>query len=268
VANLILCEPSLSDAGALYGTGSNPAATPWTNLQLMQPKEVWETDGVTTAKTQLSIDLGASASYDTFALLFTNASAAATWTISNSTAPSSGFTDLVTSATFRAAGQTGYTRTHALYKHASTQTRQFVKLAISDTGNAEGVFRAGRLYVCKAYSPTVNASYGLALGFDDLALGQVVTSAGERITRRNDPIPILSFTLAANGSAAWAEVQDNLFELMRKRSASRDVMAVVDPADASYLGRLIHYGTLQQRLAIALPAYQFFQSSFELTGLV
>lgn len=267
MSNLILCEPSLGDAGAIYAITSQAADAPATNLQLMQPKEVYETTTVT-GNLDFSIDLGSSPSYDTFSLLFTNATASATWAIATSAAPSSGFTDRLATTTLRAAGQTGYERTHAFYRHASTLTQQYVRFRIADSSNAEGVFRAGRVYVCKAYSATANASYGLTLGFDDLALGSVVTSAGERITRRNNPVPILGFSLTANGASAWAEVQDNLFELMRKRAASRDVMVVVDPGDTSYVGRLIHYGTLQPRLQISLPAYQFFQSSYEMTGLI
>jgi len=268
MANIIICEPSLSDNAALYGIGSAKTETPATNMQKMQPKIIWETTGVTTGLTVFSVDLGTSPSYDTFSLLFTNATTAATWTISTSIFPSSGFSDILTGATLRAAGQTNHTRPHAFYKHGSTLTNRYVKIQITDTSNPAGYIRVGRLYICKAYQPTRNADFGLSFGFEDLASEGVITLTGETLYRREDPIPTLNFSMRAYGTAGWTEVQANLFELFRLRGGSRDIMIVVDPADSSYVGRLIHYGTLKSRLAIQAPQYGVYQTDYQLVGLI
>jgi hypothetical protein len=63
-------------------------------------------------------------------------------------------------------------------------------------------------------------------------------------------------------------VQDRLYRLFRRRGASRDVIAHVDPEDATYGGRLVHYGHLQQRLGFTFEAYQFFPAQFEIRGLI
>ena len=113
-------------------------------------------------------DLGASASYDFAALLFTNASASATITWSGSTSSTFSSTAWTSgSITLINDGQTGRDRTHNFYAIGSSQTAQYVRFQISDASNADGVFRAGRLYVADSYQPTVNVQYGITFGFED-----------------------------------------------------------------------------------------------------
>lgn len=279
MANILIAEPSLSDAAmdafATFMNGVSGAgeqeATPASNLFLRQPKEVWETPTIT-GEIELRFDMGLSAlptSYDFLALAFTNATSSATiiWDGSNSpfvwTSPvwSSGSVALV------APGQTYFPRKHAFYKISSTQTARYVRIRITDNSNPDGVFRAGRFYCCKTYQPTLNVQYPLGFGFDDAA-PEVVTSAGERIARANEPIPNLAFTLQASGSGAQAEFYDNLHEIMRRVGSSRDVMVIIDPSDASYSGAMLYYGTLQQKTQIALQSHRFYESAFELRGLI
>jgi hypothetical protein len=270
VANLILAEPSLSDAGTLYSVTSASSVAPATNLQTTQPKEVTETTSAT-GSFLWHIDLGASASYDLVALLFTNLSATATWAISTSASIATGFSDILVSTTFRAAGQAGHTRPHGFYLHGSTLTapdHRYLRITIADASNPDGVIRLGRLYVAKVYQPTANADVGAALGFEDTS-PIFYTSAGESIATVNEPLPTASFSLTATGAAAWAEVQANLYELYRKRGASQDMLMIFDPTDASYAGRLIRYGRLQQRFGITYPApFQTYQAAFEIRGMI
>lgn len=265
MGNFLLADPSLSDEGAIYNVTGEATEAPADNLQTMQPKELYEIPSAAAGSKVIDIDLGTSASYDFFALLFTNLSASATWSITSGTNGVVFGTTLLASTTFRAAGQTGYPRTHGFYVHSSTETNRFVRLTLSDTGNTDGVLRLGRLYICKAWR--IPADYGLTFGFSDTAEA-VETVAGERIPHQRETVPALSFQLSVTGSSAWADVQTNLYELFRKRGSSRDVLAIIDPDDTSYAGRLVRYGTLQPQLALSLPAYQFYQTNVELSGLI
>lgn len=268
MGNFLLAEPSLSDAAMdAYYVTHETAWAPASNLFLRQPKEVWETQNVT-GTIELRFDMGTSASYDFVALLHTNATEAATITWQGST--SSTFSSSAWSSgsiTLSNGGQSTYDRKHNFYKIGSTQTARYVRFQISDASNPDGVLRAGRMYVAASYQPTVNVQYGLGFGFEDDSL-EVRTSAGERILRPIEPIPYLSFALQAFGSNAETEFYSNLHELMRKRGAAKDVVAIINPDHTSLDGAMLYYGTLQPRLTITRPAFQFFEASFELRGLV
>lgn len=274
MANLLILEPTLSDgAQDAYYASSEQAAAPWSNLFTRQPKEVGESTTVASTL-ELRFDLAHSIygtsgiSYNTLALLFTNATSAATITWAGSTSSTFGTTAWSSGpGTLIAPGQTYYPRPHAFTKLSATQTARYVRCQISDTTNPDGVFRAGRFYCGAGYQPTVNVQFPFGFGFDDIS-PEVVTSNGERIIRPIEPIPKIAFRFQAMGSGAEAEFQANIHELMRRVGASRDVLVHADPADATYGGRKIYYGTLQAQQVIALDSYQFYQAAFELRGLI
>lgn len=269
MANFLLVEPSLSDASLdAYYVTHETAWGPASNLLLRQPKELWETQNVT-GTIECRFDLGASASYDFAALLFTNASDSATITWQGSTSSTFSVTSWTSgSLTLVNDGQSSSRdRRHNFYPIGSTQTARYVRFQVSDASNADSVFRAGRMYVAKAYQPTVNVQYGLGFGFEDNS-PETITTAGERIIRPTEPIPVLSFSLQAFGSSAEAEFYSNLHEIMRKRGASKDVVAVIDPSHSTLDGAMLYYGTLQPRTQIVRPAFQFFEANFELRGLI
>jgi len=266
----LLAHPELSDAAYFYNsTGPADASyAPVSNLLKMQPKDVWQTAAVSTDIVR-HMDLGASASYNLFALLFTNASSAATWKIETSTLPTSGWSTRLASTAFRAGGQgtaTG-TRYHGFYKHASTLTDRYIQLTISDSTNTDGYFRAGRLYIGAGFQPTLNMEYGLTFGYED-GSPRTYTTAGETIPRRIEPTPVCRFTLQASGTGAEAEIYASILDLARRRAGSRDVLALLDPDDATYGGAKAYYGLFSPTLSVELPAYNLYRSTFQITGLL
>jgi len=266
MGNLLIAEPTLSDAASVTATNASGTA-PAFNLQTMQPKEILEITNVSGTKT-ITWDLGAGASYDFFALLFTNLTASATWTIQ--TDDNSGFlspTTVLASTTFRAPGQNvfGITRAHGFYKHASTLTEQYARMQLVDGSNPDGVMRIGRGYVVPAWR--VDGDYGLIAGFVDEAPFEE-TPHGERIHLQREPIPKIQIPLSLDGASAWNTLQANLHLLFLRRGASRDVIVITDPEDTGHSGRLVHYGTLQQQLAYSYDAFQVYRSTLEVRGLI
>lgn len=264
MGSLLIAEPTLSDTGTVTLTTPSTDA-PATNLQTTQPKEVAETTDVTGNKDAI-YDLGTSASYDFFALMFTNLTASATWSIA--TDDNAGFsspTTILASTGFRAPGQTGLSRVHGYYKHASTLTERYVRLRLADATNPAALLRLGRAYIAKAWR--VDADYGLLPSFDE-APAVDETWAGEEIAQRREPRPSVALSLMLDGPTAWATLQDNLHELFRKRGNSRDVVVILDPEDASYGGRLLYYGRLQEQLAYSFDAYQLYRTQLRVRGMV
>lgn len=269
MAHFLLAEPTISDAVMdAYYASHETAYGPASNLFLRQPKEVWETADVT-GTIELRFDLGpTSPDYDFVALMFSNASSAATITWDGSTSSTFTASDWTSgSLTFQTAGQSNRVRTHNFYQVPTTRTERYVRFRISDASNSEGVFRAGRLYVAKSYQPTANVQVGLGFGFEDTS-DETLTSAGERITRPNEPLPYLTFALQAWGDTAEDEFYDNLHEVMRLRGASKDVVAVIDPANPTRAGAMLYYGSLQSRQQIQIAGFQLYEAAFELRGFI
>lgn len=269
--NFVLAHPGLSDVADQYLiTGGGGAATnaPGTNLQRRQPKLVFQSNNVLTT-IDIRLDLGASASYDLMALLFTNANAAATVTWDGNAADStfvSASTWTSGSRVFVAPGMSSYSRTHGFYLIPTTQTAQYVRARVVNPTNAEGVFRAGRIYCSKTFRPAIKFG-SVNIGFDDDP-HTTITSSNERITRASEPIPVLSFTVLITGVNAKTTFYSQLYEIMRLRGAAKDVLAIVDADDASYVGPMMYYGTLQQRTQVELPAYNYYSATFEIRGLI
>lgn len=270
MSNFLLAEPSLSDStlDAYYAT-QELADAPASNLLLRQPKEVWRTSDVGSTH-ELRFDLGTPSgyTYNFMALLFTNASDTAQITWEGSSSSTFSGTDWSTGAlSLINPGQDDRDRSHNFYLTGTSLSTRYVRILVTDSSNADGYFQAGRIYIANAYQPPVNIQYDMAFGFEDPA-PTVITGLGERIVRATEPVPRLNFTLQAWGDTAQAEFYTNVHELMRKVGGSKDVVAIINPDHATLNGAMLYYGTLQNRTMVNIPSFQFYQASFELTGLI
>jgi len=266
MGNIILCDPSVSDAtGGPYSITSAQTYAPSTNLLTMQPKEIWESTSTATQTLKFSLNGGIATTFNFAALLFTNLTTSAVVTFTGRTttiaAPS------WTASLSIAAGMSIYERPHVFFYTTSVLTTPVIWAAIADTANPDAVIRVGRFYAGNAYTPTYNAMYGLRLSYD-AATDEVVTVARERITRSTEAIPGAAFTLQAFGSGAWDEIMTYIHPILRKRGSSKDVVVVIDPTDGTYAGRLVLYGTLQQKTEIVFPQHNLFETALELRGLI
>jgi hypothetical protein len=263
----MLVRPTLSDAGTIYAVGNEVAATPASNLQVMQPKVVWESSGLATLN--FAIDLGAGGdSWDTVGLYWTNASASATVQIERD--DNSGFaspTDWkAAGTTLLAPGQANRDRAHGFWTGASN-TDQYVRITVTDGSNPDGFFRAGRVFVGKAFQPALNVMFGAApIGFRDFS-PVTATGSGESVPRRVEVVPTMRFTMQAEGSLAEKEFYDNHYEIAADVGGSKDLFVMFDPDDATYGGLKTVHGLLQPLFEASVPRYQRYEATYQITSL-
>lgn len=272
---MFLATPWIVDAVTTVITTSNELASlPVTQLKKMQPSSVWRTMNLTNI--YLTVDCATEQAIDLIALLHTNATNGATWRIRGATsegnltaAPGydSGTMDI---SVWKAVGavaterETGWRSFPALKRLALEQVYRWWRIDISDPNNPDGYFQAGRLYLTKAWTPTVNLQFNWALGWQDLSIqlealeGNVWT--GERQKRR-----AATFTLTF---LTQAEMYGNAFEIARRAGAAKDILWCKDPDDAESVLKMTVHGVMVELPPIVNPAYSIFENSFKLVELI
>lgn len=153
-------------------------------------------------------------------------------------------------------------RRHGLWWYPAGLTNRWVRIDIDSTGNADGVFDAGRLVIASAYQPTRNAAYGIAYGFID-ASQRDRTPFGNTITNRQGIIPTLSFDIHLDSEA---EFYANTFQLQQERGGSRPVFILAEPDHATLAHDKMYYGLLNPTQRTTNDRYNIFSQRFELEG--
>ena len=255
MANLVLATPILSDAATL-AAGPSAAALPVTNLQTMQPGQVWRATDL--ASVYVTADLGAAAAITLIALLSTNASSTGTWraraAASAAAVTSSPAYDSGSVALWATAGLSNWPRTDAILMPAAAQTYRYWRIDVSDGSNPAGYFDAGRLYLSAAWQPTINISFGWSLRWvDDSPIQRSV--GGQAYPLRREPRRVLDCRL---DFLSEAEMYANAFEIDRRRGRARDVLAIRDPADTAHRQQQTVYGLQQDTPPIVNPNFDIF----------
>lgn len=266
MANLLIATPVLSDAGSFGTIGDQDTATPASNLLKLQPTDIWKTTTLTAIN--FTFDLGATKTFDTFAMLYTNATAAATWRIrtanteANLTAAptyDSGTVAMLASTDFG-----DFDRPHAFLRRTPALSNRWVRFDITNAANPDNVFKVGRLYIANSWQPTRNMRFGWQLGFIDQSV-RTPTSGGQTYINRKDQLRTVALTLSF---MSRSEMFSNAYELFRLRGDSKDVLMILDPSEATHLNKLIVYGLLEQRNQIVNQLLNFYETELFLTELL
>ena len=260
MGNLVIATPELSDAAAI--TASSAQATmPASNLKKMQPGDRWRATGDTAE--YLEIDLGAAKDINLVALLYHNATSAATWQIRAATSQANltaapGYDSGVINM-WEAGWPADQDPLHArLWLGAGSQNFRWWRIDLADAANPDTWLEAGRVYVSKAWQlPSgKNIEYGWEM-------------------RRVDPSPrarTKGSQLYVEAQTMWrelmcslnwlteAEMYDNFGEIQRLRGASRDVFVMRDPNATAQLLRQSIYGLMSQLAPITHAQAQVFRS--------
>lgn len=280
MSNIVLATPELSDAATVTSSGET-AAGPVENLKRLQPTDIWQAPTLTP---YIEIDLGAVTSFNLVSLLFTNATAGAIWRVRTAdtqlgltTAPDHNVSSLPLrhslvwidvaigeSAPIIVAQSpdTGDKRNHAVLWVPGGWSNRWIRIDITDTGNPDGTFMAGRLYVSNALQPTYNHDYGAADGFDDDSTIDR-TDGGQLIPNDGANRPVFEFTL----NTANESERHTVREINRKRGSSKDVLIVTDPNAAENPHDFVKYGLLQRRRVAVNTAFNRHQVNYQMTGL-
>ena len=252
--NIILATP-LSDMAAISGTtalGNNTIG----NIQKRELSDVYRTSLVN----EINIDMGVATAIDFIALIGHNGKGTVTVKAGTTSAVSdytSGSLNLITGT------DAGYGK-NCFAAKITTQTYRYWKLEINDTGNPEGFFQAGRLYLSKAFIPTTNASYGFAEGYIDRSRNQRTISGGLSSVSRT-PLRTVQWELDFGSES---EMYGTLRDIDLARGISKDVLLIPDMDDTSYFQKRYVYGIMDEINPIVIRFYNVYQKSYKVTEII
>lgn len=265
MGSIALCTPELSDDGIIATTSNEQVGFLVTMLQNIQPTKIWRTKTLTDI--YLEIDLGSVQDFSMVALLYTNATSAATWQIrtANTQAELTAAPDYdSTLITFwPTTGLEDWDRVSGFH-FPSTQTNRWVRIDIVDAANPDGYFQSGRLYVANMWQPTVNMSYGGGVGFDDDS-GHNNASGGPTIITTNSKRRILNFEL---GFLSETEMYNNAFSIDLRRGSSKDILVIPDPSNNDQLQNQSVYGLMKNLQPIINARYGIFKKRYTVTEMI
>lgn len=252
MARVHILYNAASDSGAFSG-GSWVASLPLNNLKTAPRTSVARSVDLAAASTQFTIDRGADATWQLFAFVNHNFTAAATVRIQVATgldATIGALTGVVIDTT-----QTVGSSTRGLfrYRHPSSQVGRYVRVEISDANNGAGYVQAGRFMAGMAWSPAVNFDYGAALSVVDETTftrtmgGQLhfnVKPKYRRISLSFDALTNAEVFTGTPGSAGF------VMHLLENRALHGNMIVIYDPDDT---GILLYARMIYGRLASLAP---------------
>ena len=209
---------------------------PASNLLRMQPRYAWRAPDPAAA--HLVLDLQSAVAVNLVALLFTNASASATWRIRAATSEAN-----LTAApgydsgavTIWPVGVPGlglstwrWVDAIAFLAGASgpgAQTYRFWRIDIADPSNAAGYFDAGQLIVDAAFQPTRNIAYGWTVRATDQAQ-RIRAAGGQLYPIASGKGRVLRFDLRWGTEA---EMMGGVLDIDRLQGSSRPILAIRNP---------------------------------------
>jgi len=254
MSNIIMATP-LSDTATITGTsalGENPVS----NLQKRELTSVFRTSIVC----QIDIDMGSATAIDFVSLIGHNGQGTVTvkaGTTSAVTNYTSGALNLITGT------DCNYDRNCFAAKIA-TQTYRYWRLEINDTGNPDGYFQAGRVYLSKVFQPAVNASYGFKEGYLDRSRNQRTISGGVSSVSRT-PLRTCEWSL---DFLSESEMYGTMRDIDLTRGVSKDVLIIPDIADTAYFQKRYVYGILDELTPIVIAYHGIYQKSYKITEII
>lgn len=156
-------------------------------------------------------------------------------------------------------------RSHSLFFQAAGVAAQWVQVDILDPNNADGAFRAGRLYVSSAWQVSNGGRrFGSDLGWRDPSR-RTVLPGGQVTVRRAAPRPAARFVVVCTDED---ELMQTAYEIDRVRAGSKDVLVCFDPADANFAAHKMIHGLLSPELSIRDLYTGVFEHEYTIEGLI
>jgi len=228
MSGVLIVKP-LSIAATPTTTGTGQA-----NLLTADPNEAWI--AASAASLTMDIDLGAVASIDSFYLGYTNASAAATWTIASGTGLGTGLTTRKASGLMRPADSEG-PRHHCFARLAAPVTARYWRFTLLQ-GGATPLY-AGALVLGKAFEKF--REYGAGRTPVDTATREDLPGGGFGI---GDGVVKSQFAFSF---VDLSDAETNQLWLIKKdRGLTRPVLVVEDADLSEGQNEAIHYGVFER----------------------
>ena len=254
--NILLATPEYSDQGVFSGSESVGDMT-ISNLQKRSLKRRYRTENLTP---DINIDLGQARGVNCIALIAHNGLGSVTIKAGSTDSVSDytrGSLDLISGA------DVGHDANLFLLYLSTPQTYRYWSFDIDDTGNPDGYFQAGRVYLSNAFVPDKNISYGEAQGFLDNSRINRARS-GEVVPVSRVPYQQFQFSLSF---ATENELYGSVYDIDRLRGLSKDVLFVKNAESTTHFQRQYVYGLMNDLPPITNTNFQIFQKSFKIEEL-
>lgn len=255
MSNILMARP-FSDGATLTGTTALGSGNVISNLQKRELSSVYRTSLVS----EINIDMGAETEIDFIALVGHNGQGTVTIKAGTTAAVSnynSGSLDLITGTDY------GLDK-NMFAAQITAQAYRYWKLEIDDTGNADGYFQAGRMYLSKSFQPAVNADYGLEEGFIDSSRVQRTMSGGLSAVYRQ-ALKTIKWVLSFG---TQTEMMGTLRDFDSGRGITKDIIVIPDISDTTYFQKRAVYGTFDELSPIVNAYFGIFQKSFKVTEIL
>lgn len=164
-----------------------------------------------------------------------------------------------------------FTRRHSMLwmrhggRAASSVSARWWRLDFTDASNPDSAIRAGRLYLAKAYQPAINFTYGAPLyQFDDPSVREILPGGQTSVTRFGNRPHYGPIRMQAQSED---ELYGDLYEIVRTRGSSRDVLFVSDPDESPRRFQRMIYGLMAQRIGPVRTSWGQYETPIEFDGL-
>lgn len=287
MANIFLAWQNRTDDGTLSG-GSWLSSLPLVNLQNRQVQKVARSTNATTASTQFQIDLSTARNIGVVALVGHNISVTGQVRISCSdtatfttTQYTSGWVDVWPAGVVPMASlnwedtnfwlgtlsdeqRKGFQSPYIL-RLASAQIARYWKVEISDVNNTDGYLQVGRLFMAAGWTPSINYTYGAALGYQDPTPVDTSLSGAEYFdVRPKYRVMDLGFDYLGQTDA-----YGYVLEMQRVAGVSGELLVMPDGgADASQRPIISFVGRLRQMGATSQTKPNAYSVKFEIKELL
>lgn len=285
MSNAVLGFPNLIGTATLSG-GSFVASLPRDNLKDRIIRKVSRTTDLLSASTQVKIDLGVSKVVRVFGAFNHNCSIDATYRLRGSddatfatTAFDSGVTDVWPAVfphgtleweddnwwdgKYTPEQISGYTTSFTKTLPEGVFARYWW-LEVFDANNAAGYLDIGRLFLGRAWQPSLNMNYGASLGWETKTDVQEALSGTEYFQKRT-PYRVKKFTLdMMPEDESFAQA----FELQRQAGVDGEILFIHNPDGDPHALRRSFLGRLRQLSPIEYPYFNRNKLAFEIKELL
>ncbi|MBN50023.1 MAG: hypothetical protein CMN85_10815 [Spongiibacteraceae bacterium] len=277
----LIASPKIGDDATIQAAGSETSDQPATNLQTMQPSEVWR--ATTLGSAYVEYELATLRTIDLVALLYHNGSPDAMVRVRAAStqadlAANPGYDSGPLMARCEKDSRTliwtdeddnpaegEYTYQHFVLDLGGAGKRySWWRADVIDAQNPDGYIEVGRLYLSAAERPGKAPRYGWGMGLSD---GQQRTRAFGRQLFTTEKSTGKTLEMAF-GSGSETDMWDSHFRLQRLRGTSKDVLVVLDTTKTARMRDWTVCGLLSDPQPLVNETIGFYQTSLTVEELI
>lgn len=254
MSNIILASPHLIDSSTITGSESVGDMS----LLNLKSRNLYRKFRTTNLSAQINIDLGSAQEINFASIVAHNGTTSATVTIKAGS--TSAVSDYNSGALSLLTGSDLGFDLNAFANKFTSQTYRYWRFDFSDTSNPDAYLEMGRIYLSKAFQPSLNAVYGMQEGYQDNSrVKRTVSNAVSSIIR--SPYKNIDFEL---DFASAEEMYGEARKIDRLQGQAKDVICVPDIDDSSYFQERFIYGRMTSNPPVISEAFQIYRKSYQI----